>query len=67
MSAWNIRVIFEPDVSLHFFYQANIDKDDDDDYDDALHGYGDNTLDDGVGAEGSEPDYEDDFFGDDDF
>ena len=30
MSAWNIRVIFEPDVSLHFFYQANIDKDDDD-------------------------------------
>jgi hypothetical protein len=25
--------------------------DDDDDYDDALHGYGDNTLDDGVGAE----------------
>ena len=34
MSAWNIRVIFEPDVSLHFFYQANIDKDDDDDYDD---------------------------------
>jgi len=33
MSAWNIRVIFEPDVSLHF-YQANIDKDDDDDYDD---------------------------------
>jgi hypothetical protein len=27
-------VIFEPDVSLHFFYQANIDKDDDDDYDD---------------------------------
>ena len=35
MSAWNIRVIFEPDVSLHFFYQANIDKDDDDDYDDS--------------------------------
>jgi len=34
MSVWNIRVIFEPDVSLHFFYQANIDKDDDDDYDD---------------------------------
>ena len=27
-------MIFEPDVSLHFFYQANIDKDDDDDYDD---------------------------------
>ena len=27
----------------------------------------DNTLDDGVGAEESEPDYEDDFFGDDDF
>ncbi len=54
-------------IEVRFASDQSYDYHDDDDYDDALHGYGDNTLDDGVGAEGSEPDYEDDFFGDDDF
>ena len=54
-------------IEVRFASDRSYDYDDDDDYDDAPHGYGDNTLDDGVGAEGSEPDYEDDFFGDDDF
>ena len=54
-------------IEVRFASDQSYAYDDDDDHDDALHGYGDNTLDDGVGAEGSEPDYEDDFFGDDDF
>ena len=54
-------------IEVRFASDWSYDYDDDDDYDDAPHGYGDNTLEDGVDAEGSEPDYEDDFFGDDDF
>ena len=53
-------------IEVRFASDQSYDYHDDDDYDDALHGYGDNTLDDGV-PEGWEPDYEDDFSGDDDF